>query len=137
MLQTSKQTYLVLGALTGFALIGLIFIVLAFMQPRFANANVLTAAVPKLATSSQMVVGPQNAVMLFATSSNCTNRKISTVGKPIMLSFTPNLMPTALIGHPQAASTTADYDNGINGCGAIFALGQDASTTITVSGFTQ
>lgn len=103
-----------------------------------AKANVITQGiVPRVATSSLMVVGPSNANTLFATSSNCTSRVITTYANPVMLSFTGLLVPNGTQGHLQPASTTVSYDNANFGCGAVTAWGFTASTSITVTGLVQ
>lgn len=86
-----------------------------------------------IATSSTKSVGPQAVTTLFTSNIVCTSRIISTVSQPIMLSFDPNITPTATRGHLQAASTTEMYDAGLYGCGAVTVYGHNASTTITSS----
>ena len=58
---------------------------------------------------------------IFATSSNCAARVISTDDSAIMLTFSQKdgEEPTGNVGHWQAASTTAVYDSGIYGCDAV------------------
>lgn len=123
-------TWIALMAIT--LIVGVSFIVQGAHQ---AGASTLAYAVPHVATSSTVVVGPGFAT-LFATSSNCTGRAVSTVASPIMLSFTGNVIPSGAVGHIQAASTTVFYNNGDYGCGAVTAYGF-ASSTITITQFVQ
>ena len=97
-----------------------------------------------VASTSILAVGPQQNLVLFAETSNCAARVVSTVAKPIMLSFGSS--PTAAVsdatttvsairGHLQSASTTVTYDAGQYGCGYVGVYGHDASSTITISEF--
>lgn len=99
-----------------------------------------------IASSSAMIVGPQNNVRLFPATvrANCSARVISTVAQPIMLYFGSSASNaasdatttvSALIGHVQSASTTVVYDAGIYGCGPVGVYGFNASTTITAAEF--
>ncbi len=99
--------------------------------------STIASAVPQVATTSQMVVGPSNANTIFPRAANCTGRAITTAGQPVMLSFSSNLTPSATAGHFQATSTTVFYNNGDYGCGAVTAYGLVGSTTITVTGWAQ
>lgn len=58
---------------------------------------------------------------IFATSSNCAARVISTDGSAIMLTFSQKdgEEPSGSVGHWQAASSTVVYDGGIYGCDAV------------------
>lgn len=86
-----------------------------------------------VATSSQASVGT-TATTIFATSTNCAARVISTVADPIMLTFNDykGEVPSGTYGYLQAASTTVAYDAEIYGCGAFKAFGFTASNTIHV-----
>lgn len=98
-----------------------------------------------LATSTS--VGPDINVELFDENSNCSSRVISTTAQAIMLSFDePLSLPAGIgnvssstvsgsVGHIQLASTTVAYDGGLYGCGNVYAYGQVATTTITLSEF--
>lgn len=103
-----------------------------------ANTGMMTI----VASSTYAVnVGPLNAVTLFSARSDCTSRKITTYANPIMITFATStdlasqVIASGVLGHLQAASTTIDYDSGLNGCGLWQAFGYTASTTITVSEF--
>ena len=87
-----------------------------------------------VATTSNPIVGTTVGT-LFATTTNCASRVISTVEKPIMLTFSDyaGQTPTATFGHLQSASTTVVYDSGIYGYGLVKVYGFDANSTITVT----
>lgn len=102
-----------------------------------ALGSTIAFAVPHVATSTLMSVGPGNATTVLPVASNCTGRAISTVAQPIMISFSSSLVPNGSQGHLQAASTTVFYNNGDYGCGAISVFGFTASTSITVTNFVQ
>ncbi len=89
----------------------------------------------RVATSSTIAIGPQENKTLFTARQTCSSRIITTVAQPVMLSFHSSVVPTALAGHLQAASTTIVYKSDDYGCGAISAYGYTASTTITTSEF--
>ncbi len=107
-------------------------------QPAGASAPVGLAA--KVATTSQLTVGPGNNIGAFGTTTreytySCAARIISTVGQPIMISFS-SIGSTTLsqtLGHQQPASTTVVYDGGQFGCGRVTIRGLNASSTITVT----
>lgn len=131
---TLKQIALIVVAAALLAA-GLVFIM---SRSSTVSASTLSFVVPHVATTSLMSVGPQNAVTILPKDAACTGRVISTVGQPIMLSFsTSTLAPSGMQGHIQAASTTVFYNNGDYGCGAISAYGYSASTSITVTQFSQ
>lgn len=106
-----------------------------FNSPKLGNV-ITQGIVPTVATSSQIVVGPQSVTTLFAKNSSCTSRLVSTVGTAVMLSFSSAVTPTGTAGAVQAASTSVSYDNANYGCGAITAYAA-ASTTITLTEFSQ
>lgn len=89
----------------------------------------------KIKSSSTAVVGVQENKTLFAENFFCANRVITTREQPIMLSFSSDITPSAVVGHQQSASTTISYLGSEYGCGAITAYGANASTTITISEF--
>jgi hypothetical protein len=73
------------------------------------------------ATTSNLQVSNAGTKTLFATSSGCSARIISTATTSLMLTFTDNLgqSPSAIFGVWQAASTTVAYDSGLYGCGLV------------------
>ena len=102
----------------------------------FSTTNQANAAAGQLpatiATTSALTVNT-TVSRVFATSS-CAARIITTTASPIMIGFTDyqGFIPTALIGHLQAASTTVSYDANMYGCGAVRVYSFVAGT-ITVS----
>lgn len=93
-----------------------------------------------VATSSTVIVGPDIWVNLFATTTPCTSRIVTTYSQPVTIAFsTSSAYVTATstpdTGHIQSASTTVAYDSGIYGCGRWVAYGVEASTTVTISEF--
>ena len=106
------------------------------VAPVFASAP---SGLPStVATTSQILVGPGVGMekILFATSTNCASRIISSVVSPLMLQFTlafgSTTLPNGTSGHLQAASTTIAYDSGLYGCNAVVAYAF-SSTTISIS----
>lgn len=92
-------------------------------QIKFAGASAPSGLPAQTinATSSNPTV-TTTASLVFATSSQCSARIVTTPGtSAIMLTFSDNQgkTPTALYGHLQAASTTVAYDSGLYGCGAV------------------
>ncbi len=72
------------------------------------------------ATSSNPTV-TTTASLVFATTTSCSARVVTTYASPVMLTFSDNQgeTPTGTYGHLQAASTTIAYDSGLYGCGAV------------------
>lgn len=110
-------------------------IVLVFVTGRTNNvsASAPSGLAASVATSSQATVGT-TAISLFATSTSCAARVITTYASPVMLTFSDyaGQTPTGLFGHLQAASTTVAYDSGVYGCGLVKAY-SFTSQTITVT----
>lgn len=90
--------------------------------------------VAQLSTTTLATVGPGVAT-LFATSSTCTTRVVTTLAQPVMISFDSAFAPTGVRGHLQGASTTVAYDSGLYGCGVWRAASYVSSTTIILSEF--
>jgi len=86
-------------------------------------------------TTASSSVGIYTASTLFASSTTCTSRVISTNQGAINLSFDPNFTPTATAGYAQPASTTVAYDSGIYGCGITKAYAIIATSTVTYGEF--
>lgn len=132
---TSRKAQAVLGLILA-AVIVLSAVVALSNQ---AKAEAVPGTVATIATSSALVVGPQNNVYAFGTTTRegnytCAARAISTTGQPIMISFA-SLSSTTLsqtVGFQQAASTTVSYNGGTYGCGYMTIRGLNSSTTITV-----
>lgn len=134
-----KSTSYAYSFFAGLIAVAAIVFAVAFysMQASPSVGSTIASAVPKVATSSTIQVGPQGVTTLFATSSVCTGRAVSTTIQPIMLSFSGAILPSATVGHFQGTSTNSFYNNGDYGCGAVTAYGFVASTTVTISAFAQ
>lgn len=100
------------------------------------------------ARAQTITVGTSAPTTLFATSTGCASRVVTTVSQPIKILFSGVNIATSSMGlttgHFQAASTTIVYDSGLYGCGVMTALGYGGSTdfagstsssTLTISEF--
>lgn len=98
------------------AIVALLFL---FGSIRDAKASAPPGLRTTVATTSPAAV-TTSASVIFATST-CDSRIISTTASPIMLTFSENqnVVPSAIFGHLQAASTTVAYDSALYGCGAV------------------
>ena len=107
-------TALIAGAL----LIGIIIGGMWFGDRSLASAPPGAPATVATSTAQSVTIGV--AELLFATSS-CSSRIVSTQGDAIKLTFSDftGLVPSASVGHVQAASTTVAYDSGLYGCNAV------------------
>jgi len=87
-----------------------------------------------VASTSNQVVGV-TVTSIFATTTNCASRVITTGAQAILLTFSDfaGQTPTGSFGHLQAASTTVVYDSGLYGCNLFKAYGEAASSTITTT----
>lgn len=118
-----------------FALLAITAFTVSFNNYKDVGAATFTFGVPRVSTSTLSYVGPgTNLQQVFATSTGCINRKITTQNSAIRLTIDGSI-PTGQYGLWQSASTTVDYDNGANGCGAINAYSY-ASSTLTATGLT-
>lgn len=114
----------------GFALAAL---ALVFTLSQRVDASAPSGLPAVIATSSNPTV-TSTAALVFATSSTCSARIVSTTNTGIMLTFGDNQgkRPTGAYGHWQAASTTVAYDSGLYGCDAVFVY-SSASQAISVT----
>jgi hypothetical protein len=87
-----------------------------------------------VASSTSQIIPARTARVLFATSTPCTTRIITSRASPLMLTFSNynNASPTGVFGHYQAASTTVAYEAGVYGCGLVKVYA-DVADTITVT----
>lgn len=115
------------------ALLGVAYLIGVSTFPAYGSAPSGLQATVATSSPAGIVVGT-TAQTVFATST-CSARVITTVAKPIMITFSSfnEATPSGVFGHYQAASTTVAYDSGVYGCGALKVYGFDASTTITVT----
>ena len=91
------------------------------------------------ATTSTRVAGASNVVSIFATTTGCVSRVISTQAGDIFLAFASPATGTlsTTVGHIQATGTSVAYDSAIYGCGAMGVIGRGASSTITVTEYAE
>jgi hypothetical protein len=103
------------------------------LQQKMAFGSAPKGIAATVATTSNPTVGT-TAALIFATSSTCTARTVTTVASPVMITFSDSQgkVPTALFGHLQPASTTVVYDSGQVGCDAWRMYGF-VSSAVTVS----
>lgn len=104
---------------------GITFILFGFLFLLFSVQNKVQASAPfglpaTMATTSNPAV-TSTASLVFATTTACSARVITTYASPVMITFSQvqGSIPTATFGHLQAASTTVAYDSGLYGCGAV------------------
>ena len=85
-----------------------------------------------VATSTNPTV-TTGAEVIFATSTGCASRIITTGDNFVNLTFSDRIgqTPTVTFGHLQATNTTEVYDSGIYGCGLwkAFSLTSQVITT--------
>lgn len=74
------------------------------------------------ASSSAMTLTAGTAQGLFASSTTCTSRVVTTQTGYLMLTFIEGQTPTGSFGVYQPASTTVAYDSGLYGCGKMSGL---------------
>ncbi len=88
----------------------------------FGQANPGTAATAASTSAPTLTAG--TAQGLFATSTGCISRIVTTQAGYLELTFTDRIgqTPTGSFGVYQAASTTQVYDSGLYGCGYVKAL---------------
>jgi len=136
------MTILVSKILTAMAAVALLMggVVALTVQDLSLGSAGEVPALQGIATTT--AVGPQEVITVFANKANCSSRAISTTdgtGQAIQVLFgAPTngdiTTPTEVVGHLQAASTTAMYDAGLYGCGA-WKVHASASTTLLISEF--
>lgn len=109
-----------------------LFGVALFLSTLLSSNNAIASAPSGLpatvATSSALSITTAS-LSIFATST-CSARVITTGSSAILITFTDvqGAVPTATLGHWQAASTTIAYDSGLYGCGTLRAFSQSAQT---------
>lgn len=114
-------------------IIGLIVGFLALLGYNVSsNLGASTNVTATVATSSFQTVTAGTAQRLFATSTLCSTRIITTQGSAIKLTFSDFLgqRPTGINGHIQTASTTVVYDSEHFGCNSywVYPYGTDTLT---------
>lgn len=99
------------------------------------NLGGTTGGVPSVvATSSFQSTTAGTARILFATSTKCSSRVISTQAGAIKLTFSDfsGQRPTGVNGHDQSASTTVAYPAENYGCDAVWVYPY-GTNTLTVT----
>lgn len=115
-------------------LLATIFLAISFVSNTMrAGASAPSGLPATIATTSKPVV-TSTAGILFATSSNCAARVVSTASSSVMLLFSDyaGQVPDASFGHFQATSSNVVYDAGLYGCNAV-KVWSFATQQITVS----
>ena len=113
-----------------FLALGIVWSVLQILQTPSLYASAPPGLPATVATSTRQDVIVTAARVIVATSTNCAARVISTGQSAVLLTFSDPYVPTTLLGHWQAASTTETYDGGQFGCGNIRAINVNAAASI-------
>jgi hypothetical protein len=123
---TTKSTTALLALIAAAYLFAAAY--LYFSHPNTSRAEAPTGLQATIATTSVESV-TTTPILVFATST-CAARTISTTASPIMITFSDNqsFQPSGIQGFLQAASTTASYNGGLTGCGAMRIYSFVAST---------
>ena len=126
--------YLFIAATAVIIAIGVFALTAAFSVHNVALASAPSGLPATVATSSALSASSRTAQLLFATSTSCSARVITTTGVTMMLTFGDNQgkRPTGTYGHLQAASTTIAYDSGLYGCGAVYGY-SDAAQNLSLT----
>ena len=98
-----------------------------------AESSAPTGYATEWATSSIITLQSDSRVM-FATSSVCTSRVITTTSTPIRIKFGDhaNFTLSGTAGHLQLGSTTVSYDSGLYGCGLWTGVGLSGNTNLDI-----
>lgn len=93
------------------------------------------------ASSSRLVFsGSDNSITLFATTTGCVSRIITTATSSISFTIDGTYNPTGQgsggFGHIQEASTTVAYDSGLWGCGRWKTYPNPGGTVVNATQFT-
>lgn len=103
-------------------------------HPEITSGAAFPGGQATVGTTSFYAVTGGSTNTLFATSTACAARIISTQGSAIQLTFSnyAGQSPTGVNGFTQATSTTVSYDGEIYGCGLVKAYSYGAQT-LTIS----
>lgn len=112
------------NALKFTCLLGVIFLtalLIITLRPSFSFGSAPSGLNSSVSSSTRVTLSDATATFLFATSSQCASRAISTRGGAVVLTFSDRFgnVPGPVLGHVQAASTTVVYDSGLYGCDAL------------------
>jgi hypothetical protein len=97
--------------------LGMVLAYVVFAPGLIARAD--TTQLPSTVATSSLVTVAQTPLTVFATSTMCAARVVSTTGSPVMLTFSDAYTPSATAGFVQGASTTVAYDSSQYGCGKV------------------
>ncbi len=136
----SATIELLLGLVVGAVVvaIAIVLVILPVLRERQTDQSVGiygTASAAQHASTSQMLVGPQQIMTVFNANEYCANRVIANLasGTTVIVSLASST-PSTLNGFPVVASTTQSFPADLYGCGTIRAFAA-ASTTITRTEF--
>jgi len=117
-MSTITKTSIACGVLL--ALSALLFLMAQSRPVSGAAPDGERAAVATSSVSQSVTAGAVE--LLFATSSQCAARIVSTNAGEVKLTFSDHngVRPTALAGFGQPASSTVAYDASVYGCGAVY-----------------
>lgn len=106
--------------------------------PQSAEGSAFPGTGALVASSSRLVFsGSDNTMTLFATTTGCVSRVITTASSSIAFTLRDGHIPTGqgsgAFGHMQDASTTIAYDSAIWGCGKWTVRPNAAGTVITAT----
>ena len=91
------------------------------VEPQEVQGSAPSGLQLNLATSSLIALKP-TPILVFATSTNCGSRVITSTSTEILIQFGDIASSTATdiipFAHKQFSSSTVEYDSGIYGCGA-------------------
>lgn len=104
-------------------------------NPGISFGSAPNGVIAQVSTTTTKSIGKHAATTVYASSTQCTSRIISTNQSAINLSFDTAFTPTNSTGTFQPASTTVAYDSGIYGCGITTAIAETATSTITIVEF--
>lgn len=111
-----------------------VYILIEISTPK-ASASAPSGLPAVIATTTLGFVMQTTQTVIAATSS-CSARIITTRAQSAMLTFSdlPGVVPTAVLGHLQLASTTVSYDSGQYGCGTVRIVSAGLTTdTVDIS----
>ena len=119
-------------------IIGIIVIIVIGFQriqlPEPVKGSAFPGARADKASSSRLIFTTDNSQRLFASTTGCVSRIVTTSTSSIVIQFN-GIVPTQSLGHLQTSSTTVAYDSGIYGCGGWFIIANPVATDIIATEF--
>lgn len=123
----------IINKILAIGLIGLAIALVIVSNKTLLVQGAAPSGLPSTVATSSFYAITSTQSRLFATSTACASRIISTAGGGgILLTFADDDIPTSSYGHWQGASTTVAYDSGLYGCGAVRGY-SSVSQTITLT----